>query len=128
VDLSRYAGRSVMIRFEYITDPAVNGEGLLLDDLAIRAMDYFTDFEADEGGWQPDGFVRIQNTLPQSFRLALITTRLDQTTVELIPVSADQSASIPLSVGRDGVQEVVLVVTGTTRFTRSLAAYQFEIH
>ena len=44
------------------------------------------------------------------------------------PVAADQSADIPLTIGQNGVQDVVLVVTGTTRFTRELAPYQFSIH
>jgi hypothetical protein len=33
VDLSNYAGAPVWLRFEYVTDAAVNGEGLLLDDV-----------------------------------------------------------------------------------------------
>jgi immune inhibitor A len=44
-------GRSVFIRFEYVTDAAVNGEGLLLDDVRIDAINYQSDFEADDGGW-----------------------------------------------------------------------------
>jgi hypothetical protein len=73
VDLSQFAGQKVQLRFEYVTDAAVNGEGFLLDDLAIPAVDYFTDFEGDDGGWVGAGFVRVTNILPQTFRLALIT-------------------------------------------------------
>jgi bacillopeptidase F (M6 metalloprotease family) len=72
VDLSIYAGKIVQLRFEYVTDAAVNGEGLLLDDISIEAVNTTTDFETDEGGWQPQGFVRVQNVLPQTFRLAWI--------------------------------------------------------
>ncbi|MGZ6347735.1 MAG: hypothetical protein ACXWNC_09250, partial [Anaerolineales bacterium] len=35
VDLSQYAGKKVQLRFEYVTDAAVNGEGFLLDDVSI---------------------------------------------------------------------------------------------
>jgi hypothetical protein len=48
--------------------------------------------------------------------------------VQIIPVSADQSADIPLSIDPKGIREVILVVTGTTRYTRVLAPYQFTIH
>ena len=51
IDLSGYAGEVIQLRFEYITDAAVNGEGLLLDDISIPEIDYFTDFESDNGGW-----------------------------------------------------------------------------
>ena len=36
VDLSQFAGKKVQIRFEYITDAAINGEGFLLDDVQSR--------------------------------------------------------------------------------------------
>jgi immune inhibitor A len=127
VDLSQFAGQTVWIRFDYITDPGVNGEGLLLDDISIPAINYSTDFETDDGGWQADGFVRIENTIPQTYRLALITHANGGTSVQIIPVNPDQSADIALTVGENGVQDAVLVVTATTRFTRSVAGYQIEI-
>jgi len=114
----------VQIRFEYVTDAAVNGEGLLLDDIAIPEIGYFNDFEIDSDQWEAAGFVRIQNILPQTYRLALIT-KGTETTVEYIPLMADNSVEIPISIGGD-VDEVVLVVTGTTRYTRQPAAYRFN--
>jgi hypothetical protein len=95
---------------------------LLLDDVSIPEIGYFTDFEEDDSGWQSEGFVRIQNVLPQDFRLALITQGRD-TTVEHIPLNAGNTLDIPLSFG-NGADEVVLVVSGTTRFTRQPAAYR----
>ncbi|MBN2549212.1 MAG: immune inhibitor A [Anaerolineales bacterium] len=125
VDISQYAGKVVQLRFEYITDAAVNGEGFLVDDIAIPETGYYTDFESGEDGWQAEGFVRIQNILPQTFRLTLIT-RGDQTTVQTIELTSDNAADIPLSIGED-VDEVFLVVSGVTRFTRQKATYQFSI-
>jgi immune inhibitor A len=125
IDLSQFAGQKVSLRFEYITDAAVNGEGFLLDDISIPAIGYFSNFETDSGGWQPEGFARIQNTLPQTFRLALIL-KGSTTTIQMIPLSPDQSADIPLTIGGD-IQEVILVVSGMERFTIQKASYQFEI-
>jgi hypothetical protein len=124
VDLSAYAGRKIQLRFEYITDAAVNGEGFLLDDVRIDAVNYSTDFETDEGGWVGGGFVRVENVLPQTFRLSLIIEGAT-TSVQTIPVSADQTAEIPLSL-KSG-ERAILVVTGTTRFTREEASYQIEV-
>ncbi|RME87141.1 MAG: hypothetical protein D6770_10185 [Anaerolineae bacterium] len=125
IDLTPYAGKEIQIRFEYVTDAAVNGEGFLLDDVSIPEIGYFTDFETDDGGWQGNGFVRVQNILPQTFRLALILEG-QKTTVQSIPLSPDQMAEIPLSLGND-VSEAVLVISGTTRFTREPAGYRLEV-
>ena len=124
IDISQFAGQKVQIRFEYITDAAVNGEGFLLDDISVDAINYQTDFEADDGGWIPKGFARVENLLPQTYRLALII-KGDTTTVTQIPLNADQSAEIPLSLNSG--EEAILIVTGNTRFTRLPAAYQIEI-
>lgn len=124
VDISRFAGKKVALRFEYITDAAVNGEGFLLDDVAIPEIGYFSDFETDNGGWETNGFVRIQNLLPQTFRLSLIT--LGKTIeVESIHLSSDNTVTIPLDLGRS-IEDAILVVSGTTRFTRQPATYRFS--
>jgi len=124
IDLSQFAGQKVQVRFEYVTDAALNGEGFLLDDVQIDAINYKSDFEADDGGWEAAGFARVENVLPQTYRLSLIT-KGDTTTVTQIPLNPDQTAEIPLSLGSG--DEAVLVVTGTTRFTRLPTAYQIEI-
>ena len=124
VDLSEFAGQTVQIRFEYVTDAALNGEGFLLDDVRIDAINYEESFEDGTGDWEGAGFVRVENTLPQTYRLTLIT-KGDTTTVTPITLNADQTAEVPLSLNAG--EEAVLIVTGTTRFTRLPAAYQIEI-
>lgn len=123
IDLSRYAGRKIFVRFDYVTDAAVNGEGFLLDDVRVDAAGYSSDFEADDGGWIADGFARVRNVLPQTFGLALILP--GDSSVTTIPLADDQTAEISLSLSPG--EKAYLVVSGTTRFTRALASYQFEI-
>ncbi len=123
VDFSEYAGRKIFVRFEYVTDAAVNGEGLLLDDVKVDAAGYTSDFEADDGGWTAEGFVRVQNVLPQTFGLALIKT--SGPSVTMIPLNEDQTAEVSISL-KSG-EKAYLVVSGTTRFTRELGSYQIEI-
>jgi hypothetical protein len=124
VDLSQFAGKTVQIRFEYVTDAALNGEGFLLDDVRIDALNYEESFEEGDDGWEAAGFVRVENTLPQTYRLTLIT-KDNTTTVTHIPLNPDQTAEISLSLNSG--QEAILIVTGTTRFTRLPAAYQIEV-
>jgi immune inhibitor A len=125
VDLSQFAGQEVLLRFEYVTDAAVHGEGFLVDDISIPAIDYFTDFESDDGGWEAAGFARIQNQLPQTFTLVLIYRGSD-TRVEKLELPADQVIEIPVSIGGE-VSEIILTVSGTTRFTREVGVYSVTI-
>ena len=125
VDISQFAGQEVQLRFEYVTDAAVNGEGLLLDDISIPEIGYFTDFEADTGDWVADGFVRIHNQIPQTYQVSLIKIG-DETTVEKYTLDSNNQVSLPIEFGQD-VEEVVLVVSGTARFTHQPAAYRFTV-
>jgi hypothetical protein len=124
VDLSKYAGKKVQIRFQYITDAAKNLNGFLLDDVSVDAINYRSDFEAGDGGWVASGFVRIQNFLPQTYRLNLIR-KGDTVTVTPVTLDANNAVDIPISLGFG--ESVTLIVTGTTRFTSIPAAYRVEV-
>ncbi|MCX8023834.1 MAG: immune inhibitor A [Thermanaerothrix sp.] len=124
VDLSSFAGKRVTLRFEYVTDAAVNGEGFLLDDVAIPAIGYFSDFEHDEGGWQAEGFVRIQNRLPQTFRLTLIRQG-KRLTIE--PLALDENQRTTFEFTLDEHETATVIISGTTRFTRQPATYRLSV-
>lgn len=126
VDLSEYAGKKVWLRFEYVTDAALNGRGLLLDDIAVQALGYNSDLENDEGGWQGEGFVRVTNLLPQTFRVTLIKSGPAQTTVEEVELDANQRASVDVRIG-GAVDEVIVLISGTTRFTTERADYRLGV-
>ena len=65
VSLDAYAGQDILVRFEVITDDGVNQPGVAIDNVRLSALDYSSDFEADDGGWQPEGWVWTDNRLPQ---------------------------------------------------------------
>jgi hypothetical protein len=121
VDLSQFKGQKVQIRFEYVTDGAVNWEGFLVDDISIPEINYATDFETGSDGWQGAGFVRVENILPQTFGLVLIDKN-NNTSVRNIPLSADQTAEITMD-----LSDVTLVIAGTTRFTRENGHYSITV-
>lgn len=125
VDISRFAGQKLTLRFEYITDGAVNGEGLLLDNVSLPALNYASDFEQDDGGWQADGFVRIQNRLPQTYRVSVIREG-SATQVQSFALQPGQPLSLSLDFGSQ-MRDAVLVVSGTTRYTRQPALYRFRL-
>lgn len=125
VDLSAFAGQEILIRFEYITDASVNGEGLLLDDLSIEALGYNEDFEGGDGGWEGAGFVRLLNQLPQTYRV-LWVERGNGITVQEITLGEGNQGRLSFELG-DSAYDGVLIVIGTTRHTWQLAPYSIEV-
>lgn len=121
-DLSQYAGQKVTLSIDYLTDGYIAKKGMMIDDMSIPEAGYFTDFEADDGGWQMDGFFRLANKLPQYFTVSLIYEGLTST-VQTFNLDAGQKLEIPLILGRD-YNQVVLVISGTTLFTTQNANYQ----
>jgi len=125
VDLSQYAGKKVTIQFEYLTDSALNGEGFLIDDVSIEAIAYAADFEENNGGWIADGFARVSNILPQSYRVSVIHRSADGTQVARYRIMGDDILDIELDPTANG--EIFLIVSGTTRYTEMPASYSLEI-
>jgi len=126
VDLSDFVGQQVTLRFDYVTDAAVNGKGMAIDDLAISAIDYATDLETDLGGWTAEGFVRVQNNLPQTMNLSIV--KYTKTGVSVDQRSFQGEILIPASeLGGADVEKIVLVISGTTPFTREKAIYSIDI-
>lgn len=117
VDLSDYVGQTVTLRFDYVTDAAVNGKGMAIDDLAIDAIGYSTDLETDLGGWTAEGFVRVQNHLPQTMNLTIVTYTNNGISVDHRSFQGD--LVIPASeLPSDSIEKIVLIISGTTPFTR----------
>ena len=49
MDLTPYAGKEILVRFEMITDDAVNMPGLLIDKIAIPEIGYTDNVEERRG-------------------------------------------------------------------------------
>ena len=125
VDLSAYAGQEILLRFEYITDDAVNRPGFVLDDVAIPEIGYFSDFEEGGDGWEPAGFMRHANVLPQRWLVQLILFG-PETTVERLELDADQAGEwvIPLDSRTD---RAVITISGLAPVTTEVAPYSYEV-
>jgi len=122
VDLSRFAGKRVTLRFEYVTNSTRAGEGFLIDDISVVETNYESDFEDGPGGWHGEGFLRISDTIPQDFRVSII--RLGES-VSVEQLILDDSNRVRVSL--DSGEEVVLVIMGATRHTRQPARYMLSL-
>jgi immune inhibitor A len=124
IDLSPYAGQEILLRFEYITDDALNNPGWAIDDIAIPELGYGDDVEYGDGGWLAEGFVRTNNFVPQSYLVQLITFG-QETTVQRLPLQPEQSARwhLPLSDAHHGV----LTVSALAHVTTEPAGYFYRL-
>lgn len=64
LSLDAYAGKEILVRFEMVTDDAINQPGMALDDVRVEAIGYSADFETDDGGWLAEGWIHTDNQLP----------------------------------------------------------------
>ena len=126
VDLSKFVGGQVTLRFDYVTDAAVNGKGMAIDDLKIGAIGYATDLEHDLGGWTAEGFVRVQNKLPQTMNLSVVTYTSSGISVSHFNFQGEIVIEGSDLFGED-VEKTVLVISGTTPFTREKANYTIDL-
>jgi immune inhibitor A len=125
VDLSAYAGKVIKLRFEQVTDDAVNHAGFMVDDIAIPVIGYFDDVEAGSGGWRAAGFARIDNVLPQRYVVQAVVEG-DQPSVERMPLDAANDGQLTITGLGQNVKRVVLVVSGLTPFTTEVANYSYS--
>ena len=69
VPLASYAGREILLRFHYVTDDAIHGAGFCVREMRVSGGD----ISDHDGGWQPDGFVLVNNRVRQEWIVWLIT-------------------------------------------------------
>lgn len=80
-DLTPFVGQEIALRFEYITDAAVNQPGLALDDIQVTAdgkVVLSDDAETEKGDWLSEGFVRHANILAQQWIIQAVIFAGDQ--------------------------------------------------
>jgi hypothetical protein len=124
IDLTDYAGKKILLRYEYITDSVANGEGFIVDDIRVDAVGYAEDFEDGDGGWKGEGFVRLYNRLPQTYRVVVIQEG-GVTSVSDLALDSNRRGQMDLDLGEYG--KATLIVIGTSRHSWQPAPYTFEV-
>ncbi len=126
VDLSSYAGKKVLIRFEYITDDEYNGPSWALDDIAIPEIGFKDDAESPVSGWQAQGFIRSDNVLPQKF-IVQVVERGATTKVVRIPLDSQNRGNLTITGFGKDVTSAELIVAAEAPTTTELTQYQFAL-
>ena len=126
INLDAYCGQKVWLRFDCVTDDAVNRPGLCLDDFALDTLGWTDDVEAGEGEWQAVGFIRQENLLPQQYLLQWVTWG-EKPQVQRLTLddAAEGEWSFP-GWGRE-IRRAVLIVSALTPYTTEPASYRLAL-
>jgi len=137
IDLTPYVGQEILLRFEYITDDAVNRVGFCVDDIAIPELGYFHDADTSpsryeglstgsDGQWIAEGFIRTNNILPQRFLVQLIELG-PVVRVRRMELDEAQTGRLVVEGLGKGLERAVLIVSGVAPVTTELASYEYSI-
>lgn len=122
IDLTRYAGQEIQIRFEYVTNNALAGPGFLLDDIQIPEIDLLDDVETLDSEWVADGFLRTQQVVGQDWSIGVVKWD-KQAEVEYIPVEAGLS-NMQIEVPEGGA---TIIVSAQAPFTLHEGKYRLTL-
>jgi len=127
VDLTPFCGGRVQIRFTYLTDEAVTGEGFLLDDVRVPEIGFAAGAEAGETlAPTLDGFLRTDGWVPQRY-LALLIGTGETASVEPLAVDRSGRGSWAIDAQARGWSGAVLVLAGLAPLTTHAAPYRLTI-
>ncbi len=126
-DLSAYAGEKVWVRFEYVTDDAVNRPGWMIDDVSIPALNYATDFENGPDGWESEGWLLTDNRLTQTWTVQVLSLQ-NGTMVALDRYTPDANGALSIDItDLGGDNTAIIAISGLAPVTTEAATYEYEI-
>ena len=125
-DLTPYAGQQVLVRFEYVTDDAVNQAGWLIDDVRIPEITYAEDLESGPGEWVSEGFVYSDNQIPQRYVVQVIALGRD-TQVWRMPLDETEHGELELRGLGGQFDHAVMVVSAMASATTEMAPYEYVV-
>jgi len=125
VDLTPLAGSSdVLLRFDYVTDQAYNGQGFAVRNVSIPELD-LSEAGASDASWTPEGFVLVDPPIPERWNLRLVRWTPAGTFVDRLGVALDGTATFPLD---PNATRQVLVIAPTAPRTLLPGNYTLTVN
>lgn len=119
VDLTPLAGSEALLRFEYVTDQAYNGQGFAFSDFAVPELG-ISEPGASDASWAAEGWLRVDGPIPEQWQLRLVQWLPSGVRVDPVPVDERGLAEASLD---ESASRGVLVVAPTARRTLQSASY-----
>jgi len=125
VSLESLAGSpNAWLRFDYVTDDAVNLPGLCLRNLrVVEAGETLLDLDGEEA-WDSQGFCKVQNQVPQQFLLQVVSMESGELCVERVLLrDGDWEETVPLG----DPEDAMVIVSAMADHTTERADYKLEL-
>ena len=126
MDLTPYAGKKILLRFEYITDDAYNAPSWAIEDISIPEINFSDNVESGANGWDAKGFIRTDNVLPQHFTVQVVE-KGSATNVVRVPLDSQNHGSLTLTGFGTTITGAELIVNAFAPTTTEPTQYQFAL-
>ena len=125
VDLGKYTGKMVLLRFQYVTDESQHWTGICFDRIAVPQIGFLDDGTSD-GGWVAEGFRRIDNLIPQQYMVQVVEVG-ESNIVKEMELDADNIGELTVAATVD-LDRVVVVVAALAPDTRQPAEFRLSVN
>ncbi len=126
IDLRDYAGKPVLVRFEYLTDGSQTNSGVALDDVGIVELGYNDNVEAGQSVWNPDGFLRIPSEVDQNWTVWVVYEQRGQhATVERMSLDDLHTGRLTVTIPDGGT--ATIIVGAAAPFSEAPATYKLVL-
>ena len=121
IDLTPFSGKNLWVRFQNITDSAINAAGACFRNLSIPEIGVVD----GDSGWDPRGFVFIDNAVRQDFQVQLITVG-DDPEVRQLRLESNNTGEWIVHPPEDG-DRLIVTVGSLAEKTREFASYSISL-
>ncbi len=127
INLTAYAGKQIVLRFDYVSADDKPDKGIAIDNIAISEIGFKDDAESGVQGWTLNGWQQIDNVVPQRYvvQYALFGGTNSTTSSHVVrliaPDDTATSGTWPFSLNANDT--LLLVVSGINDATDIPAIY-----
>ncbi len=111
VDLSKFAGKKIEVRFESVTDDELNDQGMAVANITVPAIG-FVDNPQSASGWDAKGWLSTKNVLPENYavQVALLSGDGSLIGVQSVPINTASGAGT-LTIAHFGAKAASAIVS-----------------
>ena len=125
INLSRFSGRKILLRFEVYSDLVKTYHGLAIDDLRIDAIGVHDGFETQDDAWIAEGWIRSDNRLPQRAWLQVVQENADGLHLSRYLMTSTGEAAIDVL---PGVSQALVAISPIVPHTSLKTDYALELN
>jgi hypothetical protein len=126
INLNAYAGKQIIVRFDYVSADDKPDKGIAIDNIAIPEIGFKDDAESGVQGWTLNGWQQIDNAVPQRYivQYALISGDAPSTSrVERLISPGDTTVSGTWLFDLNANDTLLLAISGINDATDLPAIY-----